>query len=627
MKSNNRLPSEFLHQVSTYLSLQDRYNCLFVCRFWYHAFSRIIYKTIHVYSDTQFKQFIHSLSHNGHFVKSLCLHSSAQYSHEPIDSLEDLEDPRYVKPININQEQLELLNVLCPQLEIFEFDRSQWKHLQLTKQMKLWKHMIRCAPIEHSTFLDSRFISIFGSSLTYLNINYTHVPEQEADLISSLHLVPTLKHLALETFFNDTQQPMTTSIVSISKFLEQIHTELPYLQKLEFIRTNPPKHEPLTSVHNDSNLLSNFTKASQLKSLTVQGYIDSIRWFEFIQNNYPHLEELKINQIATSRFGTKWMWQQALVNLIRQSRCMKSLSIGGRNTPQLLSTGLALELKSPACPIEELYIDFKTYQAIESCQFLLIIVAYGLRQLRFLRLRVWEQTPGWSGVTHNLFQCRQLVSLELSLSKGLMDQYPFTPFLIDNFLENMPQLEQLFLVGAEIQVLYNHLVDLNTQFSFSLHTLTLAQSRVQNHHTVFPYLSACCPHLKQVHFKQCEVTKPSLAFSVNLLSSHLEKISLCSFLLGATTAVEYIGIKLITHSPASRKMAWCHVAFVSPAYPEYTMVKDQDVLDELDSLQYQTMPGNYAPSLGIITLRCQSVSDIYLDTMKISRKHFIMIDQ
>ncbi|KAG1143981.1 hypothetical protein G6F37_000031 [Rhizopus arrhizus] len=655
-KSNNRLPPEFLHQISAYLSFQDCYNCLHVNRFWYHAFQRVLYRVINIYSDTQFKKLIDSLCfskslkeeyHNGHLIKALYLHNSIQYN-ETVDFLEDLDDPYYVKHINITQKQLVLLNDLCPQLEIFEFDRSQWKHLQLTAEMKQWKYIIRCSPIQHSTFLYSPFTSIFGSCLTYLNINYCYSSQQEDELTSFLYLIPTIEHLVVEILFKNTQ-----SRLNISKLLQNIHTALPKLHTLEFIRTNPSRHEPPASVY-DSNILSNFAEKPNLKSLTIQGHIDSIKWFEFIQNNYPHLQDLSINQLATSRFGTKWMWQQALVNLIRSLRFMKSLTIGGRNAPQLLSKGLALELKAPTCPVENLYIDFKTYQAIESCQFLLIIAAFGLRQLRFLRLRVWEQTPGWSGVTLNLFQCRQLVSLELSLSKGLMDQYPFTPFLMDHFLENMPQLQELSLVGAEIQVLH-------TNFStFSLCSLSLVQSRVQNHQLVFSYLSLCCPRLKQMGFRRCEVTKAKLNVPISIPTytnnycvfdmpySRFEKFYLSSFLIytGLAETIEYVAIKLLHVDPdeyslASRhiskvasedtkesKVAWCHISGLSHsfAYPQYSVVQDDGQLDELNSLYslYTTevMPGNYVPSIGVITIRCKSVSDIYLDNVKIPRKSF-----
>ncbi|CAO3661633.1 unnamed protein product [Rhizopus stolonifer] len=665
MKSSNRLPPEFLHQISNYLPLQDCYNCLYVCHLWYHAFQRVIYRNINIYSDTQFKRFITSLCfsknikeeyHNGRFVKALFLHNDIQYN-ETVDFLEDLDDPYYIKHINIAQKQLVLLNDLCPQLEIFEFDKSQWKHLELTTQMKLWKHMERCAPIQHSTFLDFPFTSIFGSSLTYLNINYCYSSQQEDSLTSFLYQIPTIEHLTVDILFKNHQNHRR--ILSISRLLQNIHTALPNLHTLELVRSNPSRHEPPASVY-DSNILSDFTEKSKLKSLTIQGHVDSIKWFEFIQENYPYLEDLKINQLATSRFGTKWMWQQALVNLIRNLSLMKSLTIGGRNAPQLLSKNLARELKAPNCPVENLYIDFKTYQAIESCQFLMIIAEFGLKQLRFLRLRVWQQTPEWSGVTHNLFECRQLVSLELSLSKGLMDQYPFTPFLIDNFLENMPQLEELSLVGAEIQVLHSDIMCLNTLSTFSLTSLVLIQSRVQHHQTVFSYLSLCCPRLKQISFRRCEVTKTKQHTSnipacishyctLDMPYTQLDKIYLSSFLIynGTVETIEYIGIKMIYVDPkeyslASRnvhslkgkenesKITWCRISGFGQSftYPQYIVVEEEDQVNELNSLHHlytdatEVMPGNYIPSMGIITIRCKSVSDVYLDNVKIPRKNF-----
>ncbi|KAI9255292.1 hypothetical protein BY458DRAFT_520357 [Sporodiniella umbellata] len=656
MKLSSRLlPAEFLYQISGYLPLQDCYNCLYVSRLWYRAFQRVIYRTINIYSDTQFKKFLSSL------CLSKSLHNDIQHN-ETIDFLEDLDDPYYIKNIEINQKQLMLLNDLCPQLEIFEFDKSQWKHLEINTQMKLWKHMKQFAPIHHSTFLDFPFMSVFGSSLTYLNIDYCYSSQTEEAMTSFLYQIPTLEHLTVDIFFKGHQN--TRRMLNISKLLQHIHIALPNLHTLELVRSNPSRHEPPAAVY-ESNILSNFVNKSTLRSLTLEGHVDSIKWFEFIQDNYPYLEDLKINQLATSRFGTKWMWQQSLVNLIRNLSQMKTLTIGGRNAPQLLSKNLARELKSPRCTIQNLYIDFKTYQAIESCQFLMIIAEFGLKQLRFLRLRVWQQTPEWTGVTHNLFECRQLVSLELSLSKGLMDQYPFTPFLIDNFLENMPQLQELSLVGAEIQVLCSDVAQLDTLRTFSLSSLVLIQSRVQHHKTVFSYLSLCCPKLKQLSFRRCEVTKPKhqtphvpacISHYCNLDMPHtqLDKIGLSSFLIynGAVETIEYIGIKMVFvdsrefslastsgHSlkekvdEESKRIAWCRISGFGQSfvYPQYSVVEEEDRICELNSLHdlytdaTEIMPGNYVPSMGIITVRCKSVSDVYLDNVRVSRNSFIKV--
>lgn len=640
----NRLPSEFLYQLSNYLTLQDCYNCLAVCKFWRNAFKRILYRVVHIYSDQQLQQFMEAVKYNGQLVKEIYLHNNIQYN-ETMDYLEDLDDPHYINHIHLSQTHFESLSMYCPQLEVLQFDKHQWNHLILSNVISNWDHISNLPPIQHQ--LLPHFFPLFKSPyLTHLNIDFAFDPieNDSSHFTSLLNQVSSLQHLTLEIFYKQQQhQIMDSAPLNISNLLQQIHTALPNLKSLEFICTNPPRHEPPAAVYESNNILASFKEKSSLKSLTVQGHIDSIKWFAFIYENYPELEELKIIQMATSRFGTKWMWQQALVDLIRNLRCMKSLTIGGRNAPQLLSKGLALELKSPTCAVENLYIDFKTYQAIESCQFLLIIAAFGLKQLKFLRLRVWEQTPGWSGVTFNLFQCRQLVSLELSLSKGLMDQYPFTPFLIDNFLENMPQLEELTLVGAEIQVLYKHLEDLDIKTVFSLHSLTLIQSRVQNHPTVFSYLSKCCPRLNQLCFRRCEVTKnvKQLTFSpspacitndctLDMPYTRFEKIYLSSFLIytGTVETIEYIGIRILSSLASSEngKIAWCRIAGLGGSfiYPQYTTVEDADVLSELQNLYQNSdiMPGNYVPSIGIITIRCKSVSDIYLDNVKIPRKSF-----
>jgi hypothetical protein len=285
-----------------------------------------------------------------------------------------------------------------------------------------------------------------------------------------------------------------------------------------------------------------------------------------------------------------------------------------------------------------LYIDFKTYQAIESCQFLLVVASHGIRQLKYLRLRVWEQIPGWSGVTFNLFQCKHLISLELSLSKGLMDQFPFTPFLIDHFLENLPQLERLVLTGANVQVTYKHYIDLKLDQQYALETLELYQSKLENHTVVFQYLSSCCPKLKQTIFRKCETEKPrhqSLTPSLNSCDidfeySDLDKIVLSSLMIyvGTVQSNEFVGIRLKCDN--MDKTIWCSAIkpIGSYTYPHYVLCDDKEKYTELDEI-YQSytstqrltgfMPGKYSPTIGFFTICCKSVNQVFLDNLKLTK--------
>lgn len=617
MTLTNRFPSEFLQKVSIHLSLQDCWNSTLVCRSWHHAFQRALYKKVYIYSDSQLEQLILSLSNHGYLVKELHLVSTT--SHETTAYIED----ETVKThIQLDQDTLSVLNKLCPLLEVIDFDLSQWNHFQLNKASIQWKQMRSCGTVRYADFNPS-FLSVFGSNLTRLHM--THYPQDLEGLVENLRDLPTLKDLTLEILFDDHDDG--NMMIPSSRHLEKMHGYLPRLEKFNFMRSKTPHHEAPAFSH---DVLVPFSQPTSVLSLTLHGHVDSIQWFKFIARNYPNLQELKLSQITTSRFGTKWIWQTALVELIRSLPSLQLLSLGGKNIPQLFSKSLLIELKT--CSIENLNVDFQTYQAIESCQFLLSLASHGLRQLRHLSLRVWEQIPGWSGVTKNLFKCHGLISLHLSFSKGFMDQFPFTPFLIDRFLENLPQLKVLSLTGANVQVMYQHFKDLDLN-EFALEELSLTQCKVENHETVFQYMSTCCPKLNQVMFRKCEserklINKSSLLneWIIDLQHNRLKKVILSSILIyiGTIQSNDFIGIEI--NDEYGKQMIWC-CAIKSMIYPEYIICDDQEKNTELDNVyrSYKSsqpldiMPGNYAPVIGVLVIYCKSVAQVFLDNLKIPK--------
>lgn len=630
----NKFPTEFLQKLTTHLEIKDCYNCLFVCRFWYLTFQRALLKKVYINSNQQLEQFLNFLQNstfnNGHLIKELYLNTVTEEEEEQ-------------ETVQLSQQQFEFINQFCPLLEVIQFDASQWKNINLRELVK-WKQMRAChAPIIYSTLNDT--LAVFGSkNLAKLHIQ--HSVDELEQLVDQLDTIPTIEDLTLEeipliTIINNNNN--NNNIPILSKQLEKITISLPKLKRINLIRNNEEaQQQQQHETSADNNFLQPFKQpCGQIKSLSLHGQVNSLKWFEFITKNYPSLTELKLTQFTTSRFGTKWMWQHALVQLIQSLPLLKNLTLGGRNIPQLFSSSLVKELNSQDCFVDNLYIDFQTYQAIESCQFLLLIQQEGIKQLKYLRLRVWEQIPGWSGVTRNLFQCHQLTTLELFLSKGLMDQFPFTSFLVDQFLNHLPQLENLSLTGANVQVTYKNYADLDMN-TFSLKKLELIQSKVENQTVVFLYLSACCPQLNQVVFRKCETNQkkktdnPLLnSFTLDLRHCHLEKIVLSTVLIyvGTIQSNEFIGIKIINTNnkeEEEEKTVWCSAnkSMGNYIYPTYTIIDDQDKNMELDKIytsysssphqKVDIMPGNYTPTLGFFTVYCRSVSHLFLDNLKLS---------
>ncbi|KAI8988858.1 hypothetical protein BDB01DRAFT_783372 [Pilobolus umbonatus] len=650
MDTQNIFPSECLQLVSTHLSHSDLSQCMYVCRSWYNTFQRSLYKSVRIYSDEQLQTFMDALILSrsldtgyywGCHIKHLYLvhYSSIHQSH--FSKYTGLINPSV---IYLSQEIFDQITVLCPQLETFIFDISQWGHITLTEFHKPWQNMKSPPPIAVIN-MDHCFFSVFGTNITTLHI--THDPHELQLVISKIGIISSLKHLILNMHFNETN--ITTTTLAISEYLEAINHALPYLHSLEFRRTSTPLNERPPADEN-GDALSLFSRKSHLRSLSLHGHIDSIRWFQFISSNYPYLRTLEINKLSASRFGAKWAWQSALIELVKSMPSLRSLSLGGRNIPQLFSNSLARELKSPFCSIDNLYIDFETYQAIESCQFLLVISDHGFRQLTHLRLRVFEDTPGWSGVTKSLFKCKQLISLELYLSKDHNAQFPSTPFLIDCFISNMPQLTSLSLIGANVQVMSTHPnVYYEPNKPCSLKELMLSQCRLQDLQSILYHISRNCSSFRNLVVEQCitcnteNKSHPLLfpTFTIDMPYTRLNRLMINSTMTLMTPnslPFDYIAIKIL-HSPHVKteyEIAWCKFHQKNRNVYHYRYLpKNEDIHNELEKIYncYMSpyvysdlMPGNYIPSIGTILVKCQSVTELYIDDYKI-HLHPIYIKQ
>ncbi|KAI7898104.1 uncharacterized protein BX663DRAFT_271834 [Cokeromyces recurvatus] len=545
----NRFPAEFLQQVAAYLSLQDYYQCIYVCRFWRIIFQRLLYRTITLYSNTQLRLFLASLEQsimNGYWIRKLYL-------------------------------------------EVFCFNIADWEHLQLRES---WISVRQWSPLPYATFISN--IEILKHNLTHLHIQ--HSMQQFLSLIDQIYVVPYLEHLTLELMNDDSD-----SLLRFSN-LQQLHRALPNLLNLTLIRSKPTNHRQESSIPS----LTHFSEPSSLKTLTLDGYIDSFYWFDLIRYSYPNLQELNITHIIdnTSEFdssSTKWrIWQSEFTQLI-QALPLITLRLGGQNIPSLFSKSLVTSFQTCTTTIQylDLDVDFEIYQANESFQFLrLLDSTCGLEQLRKLKLKVWEQIPGWSGVTSShLLHCKGLLSLELALPRGLMDQFPYTPFLIDYLLMHLTQLEELVLIGAHVQVIYNQFKNLDFGV-FALRKFELRQSRFEE--LVTRYLSRCCPRLETV-ILECEV--------VRLCELVWQNSRLTRLQVNWYGQHKFVGIQVTTVYHNYKKV-WCHWD-----QTKYQISKDE--VEQHEELNNTCSKFGRSPKIGLINIQCQSISCIFFNDMKI----------
>ncbi|KAI8970251.1 hypothetical protein BDF20DRAFT_806707, partial [Mycotypha africana] len=492
------LPPELIHSISKFLTPIEYYRCLFVSQFWYRTFKQFLYRRIFIHSDEQLEKLVESLqsspgskdkeqSSNGLLIRELCLAQKSLSCEE--------------NPVKISTDVLSLIGELCSNLEVFTFDITNWQHLQLTTKLiedLRWKHLRKFAPIPHTIFDIIPASTLAKSNLTHLHLSSSLVPWK--CLLEKLKTIPTISHLALEIDYNSGQQQEDALI---RMHLQEISYSLPLLEGLKLIRRKVSRSQAPFSSEIPFNL-TQLLQPSQLKSLSLEGLVDDLYWFEFICKSYPLLKSLSLAQSGSNTLDSKWRWQGAFLLMIRNLPKLKSLFLCGANAMNLLSDGLGHELRKKECSIDSLAVKSNTYQRMDSCQLLFLIAKHGYRQLKYLRLAVWEDMPGWSSAPYSLLRCTQLVELDLAFSRGISSQYPYTPFLIDRWLSHLPQLERLTLRGVKLQVEYNSFDDLDkSNKSFALKSLKLQLSKIENHEVVLRYISFCCLQLEDLAFLEC----------------------------------------------------------------------------------------------------------------------------
>ncbi|KAI9468484.1 MAG: hypothetical protein EXX96DRAFT_590781 [Benjaminiella poitrasii] len=534
----NRFPAEFLQQVATHLSFQDQFQSAFVCRFWNNVFQRLLYRSIELFSGAELTQVLESLYSHGYWVKELYLKSNPEK-----------------KQWHLTQLQFNLLSQLCPRLEVFEFHVTEWHHLQL--QPRQWSSIRKWSPLPFATFINH--LDTFNG-LTHLHIQQTMI--QFSSFVTHIHAAaPSLSHLTLEFIYKDNNSTIPLY------HLDTLHKSLPNLHHLGLIQS-------IKSAAFECELTP-FPSPCKLQSLTLHSLVQSNVWFHFIIHSYPHLTHLDLHPMQLRD-------PKGLIQMI-QKVPLTTLQLGGPHLPHLFTEPLTLILRT----LNHLDIDFDTYQAMDSCHFLSLVATYGLHKLRRLRLRVWEQIPGWSGVTSNLFHCHGLVSLELSLSRGLADEFPYTPFLIDYVLRHLKQLEELTLVGAMVQVTYSRLEHLDRTRS-ALRRLELRESKMEP--LVTRYVSQSCPCLETV-----VVSSDALIGDLVWPESRLRQLRVYLYESLPTVHLEA--------NDKLRQYVWDK--------DRYQVIKQQDQVDDAccDNKEVIRQP--------LLRIKCRSLTSFFLNDFKI----------
>ncbi|KAG0175196.1 hypothetical protein DFQ28_005417 [Apophysomyces sp. BC1034] len=274
MKDN--IPNEIITNIATYLSQQDLYACICVCRSWNTALTPALYNSVNIQSQEQLDGFIGALRRTersnplGHFVRKM------------------------TGSRNIGRDGLAFLQRLCPFVVEFDTQLCFW-YPELAEDLEGWKHLTKAPCVVILTGPPNFSLDFLKKHVQRLELHIKGYPEW----INLMTELPCVEELRIDGYESNPD-------VSLSD-LETVHKALPRLNSLELwsisIRGEMPDHvAPCNTVRrlqlslNDSHLWGLYfaRKYTHLENL-------DIFWLEYTPNM---LSEAKT--LTRSCRGLKW---------------------------------------------------------------------------------------------------------------------------------------------------------------------------------------------------------------------------------------------------------------------------------------------------------------------------------
>lgn len=179
------LPHELLHYIADDLTEQECYVCQLVCKNWFPVFRRKCYRVVKIEGRKQFRRFLAALE------------SSARMSCPIGNAVAEL----YMTQHGFSQEDFEKLPTLLPNLEVFDFPYTTWRHLRFGDHVKPWKKLrVLPDPLQDLRPVFS-IVDYFGPHLTKLVVGKWSSKDITMDeLLPLLAKCPNVRQL--EVSFN-----------------------------------------------------------------------------------------------------------------------------------------------------------------------------------------------------------------------------------------------------------------------------------------------------------------------------------------------------------------------------------------------------------------------------------------
>ncbi|KAI9265388.1 hypothetical protein EDC94DRAFT_604715 [Helicostylum pulchrum] len=487
-----KLSTELLLKVISYLQPKEKRQGLLVCKNWYQPFLYGLYYEIQIETPRQLELLFHSLTHNthviphGHYTKVIRLHKRTTFQNSVLQE-------HVIIPFTLFQK----LPDLCPNLEVLNFDVATWKFISFDYKIAQWKGTIKKLPTMTSLGTSLPFLQCLGKGLTCLSIQSGMLLDVATHhrLLSIISLTPYLEHFSIVE--EGSYVPPATLSLALQD-IELIHTVLPRLESL--VITGAHIELSIADPSPDQLFLIDQipTQSHTIKKLDWNTSLTPITWLHYITHKYPYIKDLTISIFPSSSSPPLCRSETSFyIQLVARCKYLETISLASPSlchwfNPSFFQT-LSFTTVHQVRPIlhKENRIRFESELTFAS--------EYS-RFITALEIDQWRFNIPFTATLNLLSLLHNLVHLELRF-----DSYN-KQYSIQSILQSCPLLTHLALEWGSLTV-----TSPPGKTKYRLQTLDL--SYIAFDPTLFQYLGNQCKSLSTlVLFKckqSCQLERPS----------------------------------------------------------------------------------------------------------------------
>lgn len=493
------LPSELIELIAHNLPNNQQYKCLFLSKSWYEPFHRSLYKVVQIHTRHQLKALLPQLTRTGSLVREIYLESKNNSNHI----------------VGITGNELDQLTLLCPYLEILDFDKAIWKYLPTTTtapMIEKFQHLYQLPTLtRHIPHQDSLHrLNSLEFSGDIVNDLFRH-----GDIINQVvSNTPNLKKLVL-----DSSQQKKLHVIYITLMeMELMHQHLPLLEEL--VLNGSLKFGYYQQQQQQQQQM--IKPAYNLHKLTLLKATLPPQWIYYFAQKYPQLQEMDlelVNDLKPPAVMDKKEIQSLFSVLLKSCPRLRKIEMDSSSAKTYMTSSFFDATKDHK--LEEIKMKKSPYNLVtrENSEFYDLLTSRGSNLISGLGTEVNGSDLSISSILSPLSHFTKLA--ELTLCCG----YPSFDCEIDLALEQCKNLLNLTIRSAHV-TLSEKINNKNIKALLQHPLKSLYFSNVSLSTGVFDYLGSTCHSMSTLSLYECDQQASNNVMGICMPENTFDWISL-----------------------------------------------------------------------------------------------------